>query len=68
MKKLSEVCEFELEFSGPYHHSSNGQIERQFRTVRDSLMTKLKDVESKDWTKYLPEVEYMTNATFKKKN
>ena len=44
MKKLSEVCGFELEFSSPYHHSGNGQIERQFRTVRDSLMKKLKDV------------------------
>ena len=66
MKKLSVVCGFELEFLSPYHHSSNGQIERQFSTVRDSLMTKLKDVESKNWAKYLPEVEYMMNATFQK--
>ena len=66
MKKLSERRGFDLEFSSPYHHSSNGQIERQFRTVRDCLMTKLKDVGLKDWAKYLPEVEYMMNATFQK--
>ena len=66
MLKLSKQCGFDLEFSSPYHHSSNGQIERQFRTIRDSLITRMNDTKSTDWAKALPDVEYMMNATLQK--
>ena len=64
--KLSKQCGFDLEFSSPYHHSSNGQIERQLRAIRDSLITRMNDTKSTDWAKALPDVEYMMNATLQK--
>ena len=63
---LANECGFKIEYSSPYHHSSNGQIERQFRTIRDAIVTKLREKNSKDWAEYLPEVEFMLNATYHK--
>jgi len=52
-----------INFSSPYHHSSNGIIERQFRTVRDSLNATLKERGSKNWVELLPEIEFSMNAS-----
>ena len=52
-----------MQYSSPYHHSTNGQIERQFRTIRDSIHISLKDNNFKDWEELLPEVEFMLNST-----
>ena len=57
---------FKMEYSSPYHHSSNSQIERQLRTIRDSIATKINEIKGKDWAKYLPEIEFMMNATYQK--
>ena len=40
---------FNLIYSSPYHHQSNGQIERQFRTIRDWISCSLQDKLFKDW-------------------
>ena len=56
----------ELCFSRPYHHNTNGQIERQFRTVRDLLNTTLEDRKISDWTEILPEIEFALNSTWQK--
>jgi len=66
MANFAKECGFVLEFSSPYHHSSSGLIERQFRTIRDALMTKMSESRSKDWAECLPEVEYVLNATHQK--
>ena len=62
MNDLAKECGIDLEFSSPYHHSSNGLIERQFRTIRDAINTRLKDGHTKDWS----DVEYTLNATHQK--
>ena len=43
-------------FSSPYHKLSNGQVERQFRTNKDSIHIYLQDKEFSDWTELLPEI------------
>jgi len=63
VKELAENCKSKILFSSPYHHSSNGQIERQFRTIRDAIHISLKDKKGRDWTEILPEVEFMINGT-----
>ena len=63
---LAKKCNIKMEFSSPYHHSSNGQIERQFRTIRDALSTKMQDGNANDWSELIPEVEFMINATYQK--
>ena len=62
MKEMAEKCGMNLCFSSPYHHSTNGIIEQQFRTVRDSINTSVKD-RNKNWAELLPEVEFALNAT-----
>ena len=63
---LAKDCGFVMEYSSPYHHSSNGQIERQFRTIRDSIVLKLNEKEGHDWAEYLPKIEFMMNATYQR--
>jgi hypothetical protein len=53
-------------FSSPYHHNTNGIIERQFRTIRDAINTSMKEKKWKDWEATIPYVEFMMNATFQK--
>ena len=53
----------EIIYSSPYHHNTNGIIERQFRTIRDAMNIRIKDQAHKDWTEILPEVEFMMNST-----
>jgi hypothetical protein len=52
-----------LQFSSPYHHSANGIIERQFRTIRDAINATLKDTGRKNWVDILPEIEFSINAS-----
>ena len=40
---LVKDCDFVMEYSSSYHHSSNGQIERQFRTIKDTIVLKLNE-------------------------
>ena len=51
------------QYSSPYHHSTNGIFERQFRTVRDAIHISLKDKFYTNWADLLPEVEFMINST-----
>lgn len=60
---LAKVHNIKLCYSSPYHHSANGLIERQFRTIRDAIQTSLKDKTYRNWTELLPSVEFMLNAT-----
>ena len=53
----------EIVYSSPYHHNTNGIVERQFRTIRDAINIRMKDETHKDWTEILPEVEFMLNST-----
>lgn len=50
-------------YSSPYHHNTNGIIERQFRTIRDAINTRMKDGMHKDWSELIPEIEFMLNST-----
>ena len=52
-----------MKFSSPYHHATNGLVERQFRTIRDSIHITLKDKNWSDWVELLPEIEFMLNST-----
>jgi len=55
-----------LTFSSPYHHNTNGQIERQFRTMRDMINATLRERRTADWAEILPEIEFTLNATRQK--
>ena len=55
-----------LIFSSPYHHNTNGIIERQFRTIREYINASLKDRDKTHWVTFLPEVEFSLNATVQK--
>ena len=66
MVEFAKRWNVELCFSSPYHHNTNGQIERQFRTVRDLLNTTLEDRKISDWTEILPEIEFALNSTWQK--
>ena len=47
----------------PYHHNTNGLIERQFRTIRDYMSASLKDKLRNDWVEILQEIEFTMNST-----
>ena len=42
-KDFADKLMITLQTSSPYHHNSNGQIERQFRTVREWLNASMKE-------------------------
>ena len=62
IKNLSGTHEMQIVYSIPYHHSTNGIIERQFWTIRDAIHISLKDKFYNNWAN-LPEVEFMINST-----
>jgi transposase InsO family protein len=66
IRELADKHNIKLKFSSPYHHSSNGLVERQFRTIRDFINTSLKEKKYKDWTELIPEIEFALNATIQK--
>ena len=66
MKEFAEEMEIKLVFSSPYHHNTNGMIERQFRTMRDLINASVKEKKQKDWAQILPDIEFTLNATFQK--
>mgnify|MGYP003543076045 FL=1 len=47
MKELAERYKIQIQYSSPYHHNTNGLIERQFRTIRDFISSSLKDKNGK---------------------
>ena len=52
--------------SSPYHHNTNGLVERQFRTIRDYINASLKDKTKRDWEEIIPDIEFTLNATVQK--
>ena len=68
-KKVREMLEargVKMIFSSPYHHNTNGIIERQFRTIREFIQASLKERNAMSWADILPEVEFALNATKQK--
>jgi len=63
VKSLANTHRMEIVYSSPYHHSTNGLIERQFRTIRDAIHVSLKDRFYNNWSDLLPEIEFMINST-----
>ena len=63
IKELAKRHNIQLQFSSPYHHSTNGLIERQFRTIRDFICTSIRDKTKRNWVELLPEIEFTLNAT-----
>ena len=55
-----------VQLSSPYHHNTNGIIERQFRTIREYINASLKERTNTDWAEILPEIEFTLNATTQK--
>jgi transposase InsO family protein len=66
VKEMLEARGIKLIFSSPYHHNTNGIIERQFRTIREFIQASLKERNSMSWADILPEVEFAINATKQK--
>jgi len=66
MKKLTDKLGITLCFSSPYHHNTNGMVERQFRTVRDLINASCRDRGRLDWAELLPEIAFTMNATVQK--
>jgi len=66
IKELAERYKIHLQYSSPYHHNTNGLIERQFRTIRDYMCSSLKEKLRRDWVEILPEIEFTLNATIQK--
>jgi len=65
-KEMANSMNSRLCFSSPYHHNTNGLVERQFRTIRDFINTTLKDRDTNDWESLVPEIEFVLNATVQK--
>jgi len=53
-KEMTDSMNIQIYFSSPYHHNTNGIVERQFRTIRDYINSALKDKKKKDWAELLP--------------
>jgi len=66
IKELLKKYNVKVQFSSPYHHSANGLIERQFRTIRDLICTSVKDKLKRNWVEILPEIEFTMNATIQR--
>ena len=66
MKMMADKMKAKLIFSSPYHHNTNGIIERQFRTIREWINTTLKERGGTNWSELIPEIEYTLNATVQK--
>ena len=66
MSKLTKMTGARICFSSPYHHNTNGVIERQFRTIRDYINTATMGTGHKDWATILPDIEFTMNATKQK--
>jgi len=66
MNEFAGEMEIKLVFSSPYHHNTNGMIERQFRTMRDLINASVKEKKQKDWAQILPDIEFTLNPTFQK--
>ena len=62
MSKLTKMTGARICFSSPYHHNTNGVIERQFRTIRDYINTATMGTGHKDWVTILPEFEFTMNS------
>ena len=62
-KETTKKFKTEIVYSSPYHHNTNGIIERQFRTIRDAINIRLKDEMHRDWVEMLAEIEFMLNGT-----
>ena len=63
VKNLDNTHRMGIVYSSPYHHSTNGLIEWQFRTIRDAIYISLKDRFYNNWADLLPETEFMINST-----
>lgn len=68
VKELTIATGIKLIFSSPYHHNTNGIVERQFRTIREYINASLKSRSNTTWAEILPEVEYTLNSTTQKTN
>ena len=66
MRALAEGIKAKLIFSSPYHHNTNGVIERQFRTIRDWINATILERKNTNWKELIPEIEYTLNATEQK--
>ena len=66
IKEMAFRMGTDIIFSSPYHHNTNGLIERQFRTIRDYINATVKDRQHTNWVSILPEIEYTLNATVQK--
>ena len=62
-QSLSDKYNFTIHYSSPYHHQTNGQIERQFRTIRDWISCSIQDKLYKNWEESLPHIEFAMNST-----
>ena len=61
--ELAKAHKIDIIYSSPYHHSANGLIERQFRTIRDAIQITLKDKKYQNWADAIVDVEFMMNST-----
>jgi hypothetical protein len=66
MKDFAKSMGITLCFSSPYHHNTNGVIERQFRTIRDYINASLREKNGTNWAELIPGIEFAMNATFQK--
>jgi len=66
MRRMTDSMGIRLCFSRPYHHNTNGSMERQFRTVRDLINVTLQGIRQTDWAAIIPEVEFTLNSTLQK--
>ena len=66
MKKMTTEMGSKLQFSSPYHHNTNGVVERQFRTIRDQMNASLHGKRQGEWDEIVPDIEFTLNATIQK--
>ena len=67
MREWVKELNISWQWASPYHHNTNGQIERQFRTIREWLNATMQERGTSDWAELLTEIEFALNATKQKK-
>ena len=58
MHKLAMESGIKIQFSSPYHHNTNGVVERQFRTMRDFINASLYGGRRIRWEELIPDIEF----------
>ena len=65
-KELCELCQIKQISSSPFHHESNGQVERLIKTIKPMISALCNERNSNQWDTMLPSIELCVRASKQK--